>query len=64
VAQFAVRRVLASANSCCPRVGDKGYDPCAANWPTPCCNATYGRGTPQAGQRWYIDQSYQIVTQQ
>ena len=41
VAQFAVRRVLASANSCCPRVGDKGYDPCAANWPTPCCNATY-----------------------
>eukprot|EP01046_Picozoa_sp_COSAG06_P028122 COSAG06_NODE_2516_length_6733_cov_25.155261_3_plen_134_part_00 len=22
------------------------------------------RGTPQAGQRWYIDQSYQIVTQQ
>ena len=41
VAQFAVRRVLTSANSCCPRVGDKGYDPCAANWPTPCCNATY-----------------------
>ena len=28
--------------------------------------APYGprRGTPQAGQRWYIDQLYQIVTQQ
>jgi hypothetical protein len=41
VAQFAIRSVVASVSSCCPVVGAGGFDPCAANEPTPCCNATY-----------------------
>ena len=41
VAQLAIRRVISSQSSSCPKVGDKGYDPCAANAPTPHCNATY-----------------------
>ena len=41
VAQLAIRRVISSQSSRCPKVGDKGYDPCAVNAPTPHCNATY-----------------------
>eukprot|EP01052_Picozoa_sp_SAG31_P029664 SAG31_NODE_2966_length_4842_cov_23.744676_3_plen_427_part_01 len=41
VAQFAIRSIISSASSCCPKVGDQGFDPCAANDPTSCCMAEY-----------------------
>ena len=41
VAQLAIHHMLSSQSSCCQMAGSKGFDPCAANEPTSCCNATY-----------------------